>query len=116
MKSNSTVKPPTLHNLGNGYWYYNFNIIDGKIADESGKMQPSFFYDQVKITGTPTYEKCVRAVIRSLYDESKEFSLINKYNAFSLGISTNEADKAEYEAYLRAVIAIKNMVKKDLQV
>lgn len=95
---------------------YNFNIVDGKIADESGKMQPSFFYDQVKITGIPTYEKCVRAVIRSLYDESKEFGLINMYNALILGISTDETDKEEYKDYLRNIIAIKNMVKKDLQV
>ena len=48
-------------------------------------------------------------------DETEEFSLINKYNAFALGLSTDEADKQEYEDYLTEVLSIKAMVKVDLQ-
>ena len=47
--------------------------------------------------------------------ETEEFSLINKYNAFVLGLSTDETDKTEYEAYLSEVIAVKAMVRADLQ-
>ena len=46
---------------------------------------------------------------------TEEFSLINKYNAFVLGLSTDETDKTEYEAYLSEVIAVKAMVRADLQ-
>lgn len=47
-------------------------------------------------------------------DETEEFSLINKYNAFVLGLSTDKADKTEYENYLKEVLAVKAMVRADL--
>lgn len=52
--------------------------------------------------------------MRSRRDETEEFSLINKYNAFVLGLSTDEADKTEYENFLTEVMAVKAMVRNDL--
>ena len=52
--------------------------------------------------------------IRPLRTGTEEFSLINKYNAFVLGLSTDEADKTEYENYLKEVLAVKAMVRADL--
>ena len=124
MKSNSNDRPPILQDLGNGSWHYNYNITEVEIqsepmAETEGEQEPAarkaYDYDTVEIWGRPDYDKCVKAVLRSRRDETEEFSLINKYNAFVLGLSTDETDKKEYEAYLSEVIAVKAMVRADLQ-
>ena len=88
-------------------------------VETEGEQEPAarkaYDYDTVEIWGRPDYDKCVKAVLRSRRDETEEFSLINKYNAFVLGLSTDETDKTEYEAYLSEVIAVKAMVRADLQ-
>lgn len=124
MKSNSNDRPPILQDLGNGSWHYNYNITEVEIqsepmAETEDEQEPAarkaYDYDTVEIWGRPDYDKCVKAVLRSRRDETEEFSLINKYNAFVLGLSTDETDKTEYEAYLSEVIAVKAMVRADLQ-
>ncbi len=113
-----------MQDLGNGSWHYNYNITEVEIqsepmAETEGEQEPAarkaYDYDTVEIWGRPDYDKCVKAVLRSRRDETEEFSLINKYNAFVLGLSTDETDKTEYEAYLSEVIAVKAMVRADLQ-
>lgn len=124
MKSNSNDRPPILQDLGNGSWHYNYNITEVEVqpepmAEQEGEQtqaaRKAYDYDTVVIWGRPDYDKCVKAVLRSRRDETEEFSLINKYNAFVLGLSTDETDKKEYEAYLSEVIAVKAMVRADLQ-
>lgn len=123
MKSNSNDRPPILQDLGNGSWHYNYNISEVEVRPEpmavaEGEQAPAarkaYDYDTVEVWGRPDYDKCVKAVLRSRRDETEEFSLINKYNAFVLGLSTDEADKEEYEAFLTEVMAVKSMVRNDL--
>lgn len=123
MKSNSNDRPPILQNLGNGSWHYNYNITEVEVqpepmaeteVEQAQAARKAYDYDTVEVWGRPDYDKCVKAVLRSRRDETEEFSLINKYNAFVLGLSTDEADKEEYEAYLTEVMAIKAMVRNDL--
>lgn len=123
MKSNSNDRPPILQDLGNGSWHYNYNIAEVEVRPEpmavaEGEQAPTarkaYDYDTVEVWGRPDYDKCVKAVLRSRRDETEEFSLINKYNAFVLGLSTDEADKEEYEAFLSEVMAVKAMVRNDL--
>lgn len=123
MKSNSNDRPPILQDLGNGSWHYNYNIAEVEVRPEpmavaEGEQAPAarkaYDYDTVEVWGRPDYDKCVKAVLRSRRDETEEFSLINKYNAFVLGLSTDEADKKEYEAFLTEVMAVKAMVRNDL--
>ena len=123
MKSNSNDRPPILQDLGNGSWHYNYNITEVEVqpepmADTEGEQvqaaRTASDYDTVEVWGRPDYDKCVKAVLRSRRDETEEFSLINKYNAFVLGLSTDEADKEEYEAFLTEVMAVKAMVRNDL--
>ena len=113
-----------MQDLGNGSWHYNHNITEVEVqpepmAETGGEQAPAarkaYEYDTVEVWGRPDYDKCVKAVLRSRRDETEEFSLINKYNAFVLGLSTDETDKTEYEAYLSEVIAVKAMVRADLQ-
>lgn len=120
MRSNSDVRPTFIQDLGNGSYYYNYNIHEVQVpAEPTEGEEPEektvFEYEAVLIWGTPNYEKCVKAVLRDRRDETEEFSLINKYNAFALGVSEEEADKEEYEAYLEEVKAVKAMVKTDLE-
>lgn len=113
MKSNSLAKPAAILPLGDGSYHYNYNIQEVEVEHIEGEKETAYNYDVARIWGTPTYEKTVRAVIREKYDEMEEFNLINKYNSFVLGLSENAADKAEYEAYLTDLQAIKTSVKKD---
>ena len=104
MKSNSNDRPPILQDLGNGSWHYNYNITEVDVQPEpmaeaedeqATAARKAYDYDTVEVWGRPDYDKCVKAVLRSRRDETEEFSLINKYNAFVLGLSTDEADKTE---------------------
>ena len=123
MKSNSDVRPPIIQDLGNGSYYYNYNIHEVTVPVEPTKDEAEdteektvFEYEAVLVWGIPNYEKCVKAVLRDRRDETEEFSLINKYNAFKLGLSTDPADETEYKEYLAEVLSVKAMVRADLRV
>ncbi|MDR0602760.1 MAG: hypothetical protein LBG80_00475 [Bacteroidales bacterium] len=119
MKSHSDIRPPIFQDLGDGSWYYNFNIreVQAPTDDLQGESEEktAFEYETVHIWGKPEYESLVPLVIAEKYSPSKETSLINKYNAYVLEISENPQDKESYEAYLEDTFEIKAMVKKDLQ-
>jgi hypothetical protein len=115
MKSNSDVKPQILLDLGDGSWHYNYHIKEIIVTTESGEEKTAFEYETVHIWGKPDYAKIVPLVVATKYDTSKELSLTGKYNDFVLGISTNIADKTEYEEYRKDVLSIKTMIKADLQ-
>lgn len=109
MKSLSDIKPCTLLNAGSGRWLYNYNIT-GIITDE----KTSYECEQIEITGEPTYDKIVAAIIREKYTESAELSIVNKYNAHVLGVVINPDAVEIYKSLLAFVAEIKNIVKNDL--
>ena len=126
MKSNSDVRPPILQDLGDGSYHYNYNITEVDVQpsvlseDTPADAEPRKAYvcDTVQIWGAPNFDKCVKAVLRDRRDETEEFNLINKYNAFVLGLSVGvegETGKVEYENYLTEVFAVKAMVRADMQ-
>lgn len=120
MKSSSDIRPAIIEPLGNGAYYYNYNVVERKETDpETGEEKTVYDYDQVKVWDKPTYEKLVKTVIRDEIDETKEFSYVNDYNAAVLGIISDEAKKAEavksYKEYLQFVVDVKAMVKRDLE-
>lgn len=51
MKSNTTYQPPKnpIENLGDGSYYYNFNIVKTVITDEEGETYDNYDYDQVRL-------------------------------------------------------------------
>lgn len=120
MKSSSDIRPATIQPLGNGAYYYNYNVVERTETDpETGEEKTVYDFDTVKVWDKPTYEKLVKAVIREEIDETKEFSYVNDYNAAVLGIISDEAKKAEavksYKEYLQFVVDVKAMVKRDLE-
>ena len=119
MKSNSDIRPATIQPLGNGAYYYNFNVQERIVTDpDTGEEKTVYDFDTVKVWDKPTYEKLVKAVIREEIDETKEFSFVNDYNAAVMGLLIEkeaiEAVKTAYREYLQFVINVKAMVKADL--
>jgi len=119
MKSSSDVRPDIIQDLGNGSFHYNYNIVEERVADEEVGEKTVYNFDTVQVWEKPTYDNLTRVVIRNEVDENEEFSLINDYYAAQLGLETDETRKAkavtEYKAHLSRVIAIKTMVRADLQ-
>lgn len=118
MKSNSDIRPETFINLGNGSWQYNFNVREIQVPVESGtegETRTAYEYESVIVWGYPTFDKCVKAVLRERRDETQEFNLVNRYNAFVLGVSEDEADRNDYIAYLREVKDVKAQVERDIE-
>lgn len=118
MKSNSDIRPETFINLGNGSWQYNFNVREIQVPVENGtegETRTAYEYESVIVWGYPTFDKCVKAVLRERRDETQEFNLVNRYNAFVLGVSEDEADRNDYIAYLREVKDVKAQVERDIE-
>ena len=120
MKSSSNVRPDIIQDLGNGSFHYNYNIVEEKVADDEEVSEKTVYnFDTVQVWEKPAYENLTRAVIRNEVGENEEFSLINNYYAAQLGLETDSARKAkavtEYKDHLSRVIAIKTMVRADLQ-
>jgi hypothetical protein len=115
MKSNSDVRPPILQDLGDGSWHYNYNIKEVPVITESGEEKTAFEYETVHIWGKPDYDTLANAVIAEHYSLPEETALINKYNAFSLKLSIDPADKQKYETYLKKISDLKAMIKVDLR-
>jgi hypothetical protein len=114
MKSNSDVKPPILQDLGDGSWYYNYQIKEITVTAESDEEKTVFEYETVHIWEKPDYEALVNVVVAEYYSPSEETALINSYIAFTMKPG-DPADKASYETYLNKVSEIKAMIKKDLR-
>lgn len=113
MKSNSTNRPSTLESIGKGKWHYNYHIEETEATEE---RSASFDYECVEVQGTPTYDKCVTAVIRASYPVDAEMALMNKYNAYQQGVSDDASVVEEYAGFLQFVAEAKAMVRKDLDV
>lgn len=118
MKSNSDIRPETFINLGDGSWQYNFNVREIQVPVEGGtegETRTAYEYESVIVWGYPTFDKCVKAVLRDRRDETQEFNIVNRYNAYVLGVSEDEADRNDYIAYLREVKDVKAQVERDIE-
>lgn len=111
MKSISDIKPCVLHNIAAGKWHYNYNITEVEKDEEI-----SYECEQIEVTGEPTYEKLVSAIIREKYTESAELGIVNKFNAHNLGVIINPDAVEQYKQLLLYVAATKEMVRADFQI
>lgn len=114
----STVKPEVIESLGNGYYYYNYDIqssLETIYSDQGDPKEVTMYsYVQVRLHGKPTYDRCSEAIIRQYISDSDEFKLINKYNQYQLGVT--DEDPSEYTDYLNTLTEIRTKVKKDFQI
>lgn len=114
----SDNKPNIIESLGTGYWYYNYDIKqeEKEVTDkfdnpDTPETKTVYTFIQVRISGKPTYNKCVKAVIRAYIDEDQEFDLVNSYNAYQLGVTDSAGE--DYDKYLQLLEDIKEKVGKD---
>ena len=107
----TNIKPNKVESLGNGIWYYNYDIKESIEPGLEGQDQTMYDFIQVRISGQPDYNKCTQAVIRAYVNSDSEFDLMNSFNAYQLGI-TDSAGK-DYEKYLQLLQEIKEKVGKD---
>ena len=101
----SNIKPNVIENLGNGYWYYNYNI-----QETEGENGSSYTFTQIRVAGKPEYKKCVELILRQYMSESQEFDLINSANKDLMSGITDSANIDKYKTYLDEVEHIKNIV------
>lgn len=111
------ICPQIIQKLGNGTYYYNYDIQESNILvsneENQEKKETSYNFIQVLITGQPNYKDCVKAVIRSFLTIDEEFDLINSYNSYSENLIDDFEIVNQYKEYLDLLKQIKTKVKDD---
>ena len=108
MKSSSNIRPNVFDKVGDGTWFYNYNIVEINTAEGT-----IYNYDQVRVKSIDDNTLKV-AVIREKYTSSQEANLINNCRRYDLKLSTDVALKNRYIDYLRDVDEMKAMVDGDI--
>lgn len=113
----SNTEPDRFTDLGNGSWYYNYDI-KSKVVNipwmgNTGVSETRWSCIQIKLDSKPEYKKCVELLIRKYITSSQEFDLINTANRILLKIDTENTVPSEYIEYLNLVDEIKTKVKED---
>ena len=117
---NSNKAPAITENLGNGNWYYNYDIKSEKVelplqeGETVPKEEIRYNYIQIKLSEKPKYKKCVELIIREFITQTQEFDLINSANKDILSGVKSSEDITKYKEYLDKVDEIKEKVAKDL--
>lgn len=116
----SNIVPTITENLGNGNWYYNYDIKSEKVELplQEGETVPKekiiYNYIQVKLSEKPKYKKCVELLIRKFVTQTQEFDLINSANKDILSGVKSSENITKYKDYLNKIEEIKEKVAKDL--
>lgn len=105
-KVNSDTKPAAIEAVGNGQYYYHYNIVEQQNEERTG-----YDFERV-IINEKSAKAAIEAVIKKMYSLSQEIDLRNDYERYKLGIGTQDmSDK--YIAYLNQITEIKRMVYSD---
>lgn len=109
------VQPQTIQKLGNGTYYYNYDIKEVEVTNQEGntKLEPQYNFIQVLLRGQPNYKDCVKAIIRSFLTVDEEFDLINSYYSYTENLTEDSKALLEYKEYLSKLKEIKAKVKED---
>lgn len=111
------VQPQTIQKLGNGTYYYNYDIkeVEAEVMDQEGdtKLELQYNFIQVLLSGQPNYKDCIKAIIRSFLTVDEEFDLINSYNSYTENPTEDSEALLEYKEYLSKLKEIKAKVKED---
>jgi hypothetical protein len=116
----SNTKPNIIENLGNGNWYYYYDIqpVKREVYDQNTKKEESVLWYNfflLKISEKPTYKKCVEKLIRHYISESEEFDLLNSACSDLLAGLTESNNITKYKESLATINEIKTNVAKDLE-
>lgn len=109
-------KPAVLEHDNDGSVIYRVNINEEKaIPDgEAEERQIGWSCYEVRTFDKPTKANLKRVFIRSVIDETAEFSLVNSYNKHILGIAPDDKAVAEYKEYLQFTEDLDAQIIRDL--
>ena len=115
--TNFDKKPAILESVGNGSYFYRFNIREHVSDDEA--MPDTFDADEVVVWSPITANKITEAVIGYLWPPNYEQKLINEYNAAQIGqygslLDSEAQNKVNaYRTFLQERAAIKAHIDAD---
>ena len=108
--------PAVIEKDNDGSVIYRVNINEEKaIPDgEAEERQIGWSCYEVRTFDKPTKANLKRVFIRSVIDETAEFSLVNSYNKHILGIAPDDKAVAEYKEYLQFTEDLDAQIIRDL--
>ena len=108
--------PAVLEKDNDGSVIYRVNIAEEKaIPEGENEARPiGWSCYEVRTFDKPTKANLKRAFIRSVIDETAEFSLVNSYNKHILGIAPDDKAVAEYKEYLQFTEDLDAQITRDL--
>lgn len=95
-------KPSILEAVGNGSYYYRFNIQEIESDTENNESSTKWSCDEVIVWAPISANKITETVISDMWNANYEQKAINEYNAAQLGIYgeiTGEEAQARINAY-----------------
>ena len=108
-------KPSVFEAVGDGGWYYRWNIKEVQIESEDAP-RTQWECEQVIVYAPLTSNKIVQAVIAEAWELDIENKMLNEFNGANLGIydEVTKADKIpKYKAFLAERNALKTQVNSD---
>lgn len=116
MKSISDDKPKIFEKVGDGSWWYRFNVEKVTVEDpETHQTRDEWHYDECRIYEQPNDDNVKSAAIAEIFTVSEEINLHNNFERVQLGLSEDETFRQKYIDYLRTVDGIKRQVEQDLE-
>ena len=108
--------PAVLEKDNDGSVIYRVNITEEKaIPEGENEARPiGWSCYEVRTFDKPTKANLKRVFIRSVIDETAEFSLVNSYNKHILGIAPDDKAVAEYKEYLQFTEDLDAQIIRDL--
>ena len=86
------------------------NIKDVLDKNEDGKIEKTgYSCFEIAISKEPTKDNIKRAIMDSIYPHS-EVELINNYQSYKMGISSNKKHELEYIEYLNALKELNELI------
>ena len=73
MRASSNIEPKQIEAIGNGSYFFNYNIIE-----EQKENSTSYSYDQLIINGTPNYESIVSEIIKNKFSNDFREAALRK--------------------------------------
>lgn len=117
----SVEQPDIFLFLGDGTFWYNYDIQSCKVSQQNAETNESEEVDGYEYTpimcagGVPDYKSIVQKVLRTYVSSNEEFDLINSYyDAINSG-ETDSDDIKKYKEYLEFRNTLKAKVKSDIE-
>lgn len=118
MKSNYDEKPAVIEAVGNGGYFYRWDIKEVAMGTEE-EQRTQWECQEVVVYAPLSSNKIVKVVIAEIWGLDVENKMLNEFNAAQLGIydnATAQSKIAKYKAFLSERAAIKAQVDNDCKV